>query len=225
MKIIENKKLLEQYVRRHDFYSLFDSDVAPYVELLYYRPKEYLIQDGKVSEYLLFLVDGECRFFTIAPNGVYISFGSAKDFEVFGEVSSLWGLKPANSVQAVTATYCLGFKLQDCREMLLNDTRFLRYLCQLIASRVTISNEALTSYVSVKAESRLANYIVQHTDSGRFTASLNLCSEAIGISYRHLIRLINSFCQQGILRKENRRYYIQDSEKLFNLTTDQYFTM
>ena len=225
MRKINNQKLIQHYISQHDFYSLFDSDVSGLVELLYYEPKEYLIRDGEISAYLLFLVDGECRFFTFNNDGTYISFGAAKSFEVFGEVSSLWGLEPANSVQAVTPTYCLGFQLSRYRDMLLNDNRFLRYLCQLISTRVITSNEALKSYVSVKAENRLANYIIQHVSNGLFTSSLNRCNEAIGVSYRHLLRIMNDFCNRGILKKENRKYYVIDQKQLTDLSEEEFFTM
>ena len=225
MRKITNPALIQNYIQQHDFYALFDSDVSGCVELLYYEPKEYLIRDGEISPYLLFLVDGECRFFTISNDGTYISFGAAKEFEVFGEVSSLWGLEPANNVQAVKPTYCLGFQLSQHREMLLNDNRFLRYLCQIISTRVITSNEALKSYLSVKAENRLANYITQHTDNDIFSSSLGRCSEAIGISYRHLLRLLNDFCKREILKKENRRYHVINPEMLLDLTTDEFFTM
>ena len=220
-----NHSLIQKYISQHDFYALFDSDVSDCVELLYYDPKEYLIRDGEISPYLLFLVDGECRFFTISNDGTYISFGATKEFEVFGEVSSLWGLEPANSVQAVTPTYCLGFQLSRHRNMLLNDNSFLRYLCQLISTRVITSNEALKSYVSVRAENRLANYITQHISNNVFSSSLDRCSEAIGISYRHLLRLLNNFCKRGILRKEKRKYHVLNNDMLLDLTTDEFFTM
>ena len=225
MRIIKNTALLKKYAEKTNLYSYFDSDISSIIELIYYEPEEYIIDAGEISKYLLFMVNGECRFFAISADGTYVSFGAVDDFDIFGEVSSLWGLVPASNVQAVKPTYCIGIRLSKYREILLNDNRFLRYLCQLISTRVVTANEALTTYVSAKAESRLANYISQHLKDNLFTASLKRCSEAIGISYRHLIRLMNSFCDRGILSKSGRKYYVINTDALTELTSDAYFTM
>ena len=219
MKLISNRNALERYIRDNDFAAIFDHDVSSIVKLLYYEPEEYLISYGTVSEYLLFLVKGECRFFTIAGNGSFIPFGTADSFQVFGEVSSLWNKPPKVSVQAVQPTYCLGIDLIENRDILLNDCSFLRYICSLLSQRVVFSNESLTDFMTLRAQNRLAIYILRNSSNDLFTSSLTTCSDAIGISYRHLLRLLDSFCKQKILRKEKRKYYILNRDRLRDLTS------
>lgn len=219
MKIIRDRRLINRYVGENDFYSLFDHDISNTVELLYFESGEYLILQGTASRYLLFLVDGSCIFFTIAANGNYISYGTAKSFQVIGEVSSLWDLSPNNAVQAIGPAYCLGIDLYKYRETLLNDNRFLRYICRLLSDRVIYSNRSLASYVGALAENRLAAFILQNSSDSLFEVRLTRCSEAIGISYRHLLRLMDSFCQRKIIRKEKRRYYIISYPKLKQLSS------
>ncbi len=219
MKIICDKRLINRYINENDFFSLFDHDVSDTVELLYFEPEEYLITHGRASRYLLFLVDGECRFFTIASKGDYISFGTARSFQVFGEVSSLWNLPPNNAVQAVGPAYCLGIDLQKYRETLLNDNRFLRYICHILSDRVIFANKSLTSYIGAQAENRLAAFILQNSKNSLFSIRLTRCCDAIGISYRHLLRLMDSFCKKRILKKEKRKYYIINYQKLRELSS------
>ena len=218
MKVINDEKLLKEYMDGCDFRSFFDQDISGSTVLIHYESGEYLIKNGTVSEYLLFMVKGECRFFTFSDEGVYVSFGSASSFQVFGEVSSLWGLPAGNAVQAVRSTYCLGIDLQEHREDLLGDNAFLRYVCRLLSERVLVSNRSLTSYIGGKAESRLAKYIMQNSSEKIFNVRLTRCSEAIGVSYRHLLRLMKYLCREQILEKKGRRYRIVDIRKLSGLS-------
>ena len=218
MKIIDNPVLLKKYLKENSFNEIFSQNISDKTELLYFEPGEYLINHGTVSKYLLFMVQGECRFFTFYNDGEYIPFGNAKDFEVFGEVSSLWQLPPNNVVQAIKPTYCIGIELDKHRKTLLNDIYFLRYICKLLSRRVLEANRSLSSFVGAKAENRLASFILQNSNNNIFKIKLTNCCESIGISYRHLLRLMDSFCRNKILKKQKREYQIINIKKLKDLS-------
>ena len=47
----------------------------------------------------------------------------------------------------------------------------------------------------------------------------------IGISYRHLLRLLNKLCDDAILKREKRRFQILDKEQLVQRSSEaEYFT-
>lgn len=218
MKRINNPNLLKQYLKNNNFSDIFDQNISNICELLYFDTGEYLIKHGTISKYLLFMVEGECRFFTFSNTGEHIPFGKTSSFEVFGEVSSLWEHIPNNVVQAIKPTYCIGIELKTNRKILLNDLKFLRYICRLLSRRVLEANMSLTSFVGAKATNRLASFILQNSQNNIFEIKLTNCSESIGISYRHLLRLMNTLCENKILKKQRRKYQILNIKKLKELS-------
>lgn len=217
MKEISDRTLIDSYISRYELSAIFDSDVRQMMTLLYYDSGELLISYGQVSRYLLFLVRGKCSFYTFSENGEHVSLGIADSFQVFGEVSSLWNWPPNNVVEALTPAWCLAIDLDKHRDKLLDDNGFLRYLCRLLSRRVLHSNKALTSYVGARAGNRLASFILNNQHGGVFSHKLTLCSEAIAVSYRHVLRLMEELCKEKILKKDGRKYRIIDARKLSRL--------
>ncbi|MBR0138145.1 MAG: cyclic nucleotide-binding domain-containing protein [Erysipelotrichaceae bacterium] len=222
MKKIIDPERLERYYRDNDFLSLFKSDARKFTELIVFEKNEYIIREGVPSEYIFFLTEGEVRYFSISNTGRIIPFGGTNTFRVFGEVASLWNLAPSVTVQAEKKTYTLAINLAEHRNTLLNDNTFLRYICQILADRISMLNDNMVAYSTSSAESRMATFILQNTSGNMLSCRLSDCSEALGISYRHVIRIINRFCEQNLMKKEKRHYMIIDENALTNLASDTY---
>ncbi len=214
MKRIYDKEIVNYYIKKTSFRKYFEQDFVKYAELLFFDKNEYLIKEGEESPYLLFMVKGRVVYSSISEAGNTIIFGSTKSFKVFGEASSIWNEIPENSVKALEPTYCLAISLNNYRDLLLNDTHFLRHICKILSDRLKNANKSYAFYLSTNAENRLASFILQNQKNNVFDNSLVSTSEVIGVSYRHLQRVICSFCEKGILKKEKRRYIILDKEKL-----------
>jgi CRP-like cAMP-binding protein len=78
-------------------------------------------------------------------------------------------------------------------------------------------------------ENRLASYILAFAEISDdkikkfiFKENYNEIAELLGSSYRHLNRTLNKFCSDGILKKNNKEYVIEDYKKLLYLAGDLY---
>jgi CRP-like cAMP-binding protein len=79
-------------------------------------------------------------------------------------------------------------------------------------------------------ENRLAGYILaagERIDSNGLTTisfdeNLTQISELLGTSYRHLLRILNSFCQKGAMVKKGSHYEVVDDRMLKGLAADLY---
>ena len=222
MKKIQNRSQIEAAIRSSDFQSYFSHDIKDATEMIQDKAGEILIHEGVPSEYLFFIVSGQCRYYTLSSSGFYISFGVSRKYRFFGEASSLWQGNPTSSVQAVTDTTCLIINLEKYRSMLQNDVRFLQYTCRSLTEMVNNLDNTLSTYVGGKLSERLASFIIQNSSENVFSVSLVAATNALGTSYRHLQRVMKSFCQRGLLRKEKRLYYITDPETLSKMASDDY---
>jgi CRP-like cAMP-binding protein len=220
MKKIANRTQIETAIRQADFQSYFSSDISDITEMIHAKAGETLIHEGVPSRYLFFIVSGQCRYFSLSSSGFYVSFGVSRNYRFCGEASSLWGGKPTSSVQAITDTTCLAIDLHKHRELLQNDILFLQYNCRALTEMVNNLDSTLSTYVGGKLSERLAAFILQNSVDDVFSVSLVAATNALGTSYRHLQRVMKSFCQQGVLRKEKRRYYITDAKALREMASD-----
>ena len=63
-------------------------------------------------------------------------------------------------------------------------------------------------------ETRLARFILDNSINNRFSFQLTTCAAILNVSYRHLLRTINSFKKDGLLEKEKSYYIVQDKQQL-----------
>ena len=59
-------------------------------------------------------------------------------------------------------------------------------------------------------ESRLASFILKNSKDNIFHYNLTECAELLCTSYRHLLRVLNSFCTNNKLSKNGKYYEIID---------------
>ena len=75
-------------------------------------------------------------------------------------------------------------------------------------------------------ENRLVRYILEaystNYSQDENSESLTHISELLGTSYRHLLRVLDKFCSENIIKKSNKTIVILDTQKLENLAGDLY---
>ena len=222
MKKIDDTNKLNYYIAKYNFNDYFTHDFSKYTELLYFKDGDYIIREGVTSSYLYFMVEGKCRYSSVNEAGDVIIFGASKNFKIFGEAASLWNEIPKNSVQAIGDTYCLAISLHKYRDTLLNDATFLRFICKILSDRLIFANNTYSFYRSTTTENRLAAYILQYANNDIFHTNLIDLAETMGVSYRHLLRVLSSFIEEGVLKKDKRNYHIIKRKKLEDLVEYQY---
>ena len=214
MKKVNDKKLLNHYLKTNKISSLFSNNYNDSFELFYFQKNEFIIQQGYESKYLFILVDGTARFICLTESGALIPFGIASDLVVFGEIASLHQQDPDASVQAISEVYCLGLSLEANREKILNDNKFLRYVIDILSEKVQSLDRSITAFLSATITERLASYLLQVNNNGKLNVTVKNCADSIGGSYRHTNRVFSIFVEEGALKKINGKYFIVNSDIL-----------
>ena len=81
-------------------------------------------------------------------------------------------------------------------------------------------NRKLCQNNSYPFENRLAAFILLTEQNNSYTEKHTEASEYLNVSYRHLLYVLNQFCQQNYLKKDGRTYYIQDRNQLEKLADE-----
>ena len=97
--------------------------------------------------------------------------------------------------------------------------RFYSTYVNLLEKRQLLALKITQNY-SYPFENRLAAFILLTEQNNCYIEKHTEASEYLNVSYRHLLYILNQFCQQNYLRKEGRTYYIQDRNTLEKLADE-----
>lgn len=216
MKLLHRPSLLLEHIQKCNMQTVFSFDVSSIADLFSFRRGEFLVELDTPSDYIYFLTSGEILVYTYTVSEKLHS----QDYycgisPVIGEVSILWGNPPNSTVQALTSGTCVGISVKKHGKILLNDNRFLRYVCQTMSERLC-SSGFITSLDPV--EVRFAAFLMANNTDGLFSFKLSTCADLLDTSYRHLFRVINKLISIGILRKTENGYQILDKDVLLQLS-------
>ena len=161
------------------------------------------------------IVCGKAKICSTAPNGrnlvlcYYISEG------IIGDLELMTGLKTATTtIAAITDFECITISLSIHSAALKSNTAFLNKVGNELALKLLRSSASFVSSSLYSGEERLCAYILQTSHNNMFSDILSDVSCSVGMSYRHMFRLLNQLCAQGILEKHGYGYLILDRDAL-----------
>lgn len=230
MKRVINNEKLDFYISKYNINEVFSSDMKQYMELFLFNKSEYICKTDEKLEYLFFFVEGRAKVYSTLSNGKSLLLCFYKPFKVLGEVEFMYYETANSNVQIIDDTYCIGISFENIRKFAIDDSRFLRYVCDSIGEKLIRLSKYSSINLLYPLENRLASYILadisntmkEEMDIIVFEGNLTEVAELLGTSYRHLLRTLNNLCTQGLIKKNLRVYEILDLEKLENLAGDLY---
>ena len=228
IKIQENNRILD-YIKKYKLENLFSEDMKKYMELYMFNRNEYICREEENLNIMFFLVEAKAKVSKHLENGKSLLISFYNPLTIIGDVEFVRNNPTDCSVQAIKDTYCIGIKFELARNILKKDCKFLLKMCDYLSEKLTNGSNNTSINLLYPLENRLASYIIAFADIENnpikkfiFKESYIEIAELLGTSYRHLNRTLNKFCNEGILRKYNKDYYIEDLNKLFYLAGDLY---
>lgn len=196
---------------------IMDTDIADCTSVVRFEPDEVIMEEGTRPVYLLYLVSGRAKLYLSHDNGgiTLINFLSAPCF--IGEMELLDEDRLASGVKAITVCECYAIRLDECRDRLLRDAKFLRHIC-LFLSRKAISNTNNYSMnQSYPLKNRLASFMLETSVGGYYREPHGEVAEYLGVTYRHLLYVIADFVKEGLIEKTPSGYRLLNVDKMKSL--------
>ncbi|ACJ80986.1 transcriptional regulator YeiL [Bacillus paranthracis] len=220
MKVSKNSEEISHYIQTYNFHTLFSFDILPYAELHSFQKSEKICNEGVDVPYLYYLISGKAKIYMSHKNGKtsLINFIQASSF--IGELGLIGVESITKTVEVIEDCMCLALPLKDCQHLLLQDVIFLQKLCKFIGEKTITRTESYAKNNSYPFENRLAAFILLTEQNNSYTEKHTEASEYLNVSYRHLLYVLNQFCQQNYLKKDGRTYYIQDRNLLEKLADE-----
>lgn len=213
MIIIEDK-MQEEYYNHFPLMDYFGFDVRPYTKIVQFETDELILREGDEPDFLYYLIDGRAKLFLSHENGriSLINFLSAPCF--IGEMELLDAQKFANGVKAITNCTCYAINTKLCKKQILQDTKFLRHVCVFLGKKAIGNTDNYSRNQSYPLNVRLAEFILATSYNGYYREKHTETAEYLGVTYRHLLYVLADFVKNGIIKKTQQGYHIEDVEKL-----------
>ena len=215
MEIFKGEKR-EQYLQ-HSIARLFSFPVEQMLEVHEYKRDEWIIHEGRRTDYLFYVIEGKAKIYMTHQNGKVSLLNFVHANEFIGEMELLHEVYYTKGIQAAKRTVCLALPLHPCRSQLLEDTKFLRELTKVLSVKATFMAEKYSQILAYPLENRLADFILQTADEGLYKEKHVSVCDYLGVSYRHLLHVLAQFCEKGYLQKKGRHYLIKDNQSLYKL--------
>lgn len=210
MIMISENEVLEEYYNHFPLSDYFSFDIRPYTSIVKFDSAESILCEGKYPSFLYYFIDGRAKLFLSHGNGriSLINFINAPCF--IGEMELLGAQESANAVTAITPCICYAIHINNCKDKMLNDTKFLRYLCVYLSQKAIGNTYNYSKNQSYPLEVRLANFILLTSCNRMYKEKHTEVSEFLGVTYRHLLYVLADFVKRGFLKKTEQGYYIKD---------------
>ncbi|MEI5907007.1 cyclic nucleotide-binding domain-containing protein [Bacillus spongiae] len=222
MKEINNQEMLNHYLHAHQIESVFNDRLKPYLSLYKMNEGELICSQGEPSDYLFVLVKGKVKIYTTSVEGKTLILSFKTPLDLIGDIEYIRETERMNTVEAVSPVYLIGIHYRWLRIHGKDDISLHKFLLEIITQKFYIKSNTLSFNLMYPVEVRLASYIlsVSFDESnlqfeGKIsTSSLADAADLLGTSYRHLNRVIQQFCLEGLIERSKGFITVKDKERL-----------
>lgn len=220
---MERFELTKKQLQKLREYGLEDFPLAD-VFGVKFSAGEIFLREGMPAEYLLIVLRGKAKVCRDSIDGKELILSYYISDGILGEEELMTDDPLAhNYVIALTDFYCIALSLKNNRKALKENCRFVNTMARELAGKLKRSDERYFATALYSAEKRLCSYILQIEKNNCFTEVLTEVAATVGISYRHLHRLMRQLSEEGILYKKGRNYEIVDRQRLMEKLYDEAF--
>lgn len=205
---------------------IFPADTIQRMRLVHYKRNAFLFREAHPATDFLVMVKGSVKVYLTTGNGKSLLLTFYGPGSVMGDVELFSGTGATSNVQAITDVSCLAIDMNWLRWYVGQDNAFLQTICKSLAVKLDRSSKNSSINLLYPLENRLARYIVEmaaEMPQGKvFHENLSNVSDLLGTSYRHLLRTLQIFVREGLLKKEEHQYLLSDVESLKRKAIDVY---
>lgn len=216
MKVLNDDKRLQRILKKYKITQYF-TDITrflPGMRLLQFPKHTFLYSRPEHHRYVYFLTEGMLAVYANQENGAQMLVRYCDSFIFLGDMELLGYPEPSNTVETMSECLFLGIDISMFREELMEDKRFLRFLCDSLAEKINHFEHMQFRNQANSPRQRLAIHILENQRESCFKENLRHTSELLGISYRHLHRLLSEFVEEGILERDSRKYRVVGQQQL-----------
>ncbi|MCU5097707.1 MULTISPECIES: Crp/Fnr family transcriptional regulator [Bacillus] len=229
---MENKSdLIIHYLKTNKMLEIFSEIDTAYFQVNHFEKGELICNIDDAMDRLYFVVKGKVKVYTITPEGKKLILRFINPLAVVGDIELIQNSKAHNVVEACSDVIAISISHAVIRNKLLHDPIFMNFLLENIANTLKISTRFTALNLLYPVEVRVASYLLSiSTDSnGNMykkdldATSISSIADFIGVSYRHVIRVLQKFYKEKLIEKRNGVIVIKDFFKMKEVAKDNIY--
>jgi CRP-like cAMP-binding protein len=220
MKEIIDIEKINQYLNQYGLEDVFPEPLRQRLALYRFEPEEALCLQGEEPQFLFLLVQGKVKVYTTSTEGKTLLISFTNPLGIIGEIECLRDRENLNTVTAVSQVETIGVHKRWLTQYGL-EASFLRFLLDMVTEKFYTKSISLSSSLLYPVEVRLASYLlsVSYGDEGESFSRVSMSNmkdtaNLIGTSYRHLNRVLQSFCSAGLVERRKGKLAVIDRKGL-----------
>ncbi|PDZ46791.1 Crp/Fnr family transcriptional regulator [Bacillus wiedmannii] len=231
MKMENRSDLIIHYLKTNKMLEIFSEIDTAYFQVNHFEKGELICNIDDAMDRLYFVVKGKVKVYTITPEGKKLILRFINPLAVVGDIELIQNSKAHNVVEACSDVIAISISHAVIRNKLLHDPIFMNFLLENIANTLKISTRFTALNLLYPVEVRVASYLLSiSTDSnGNMykkdldATSISSIADFIGVSYRHVIRVLQKFYKEKLIEKRNGVIVIKDFFKMKEVAKDNIY--
>ena len=208
MKDITTVEAIELHLNTTVIGNIFKPEIKGLCRLFSYDVGELICEKDVNIQYLLFLVKGEAKIFTMLENGKVYLLRIEQAINVYGDLEVLFDEAYSANVEAMDKCQCLAVPIGYIRRECLDSPEFLKYIISSLSTRLERITNMSTSNLLQSLKPKLASYLlafrVGSNSTVNITVSYTEVAEHLGITYRHLSRVLKEMEEEGLINRRGK---------------------
>lgn len=222
MKIVHDQQKILSYRSKLEALQMLSTSFQPHMNFVMFDKHEFLYHQEDEMNYLYIFMSGKVKVSYLSSNGKETIFRFITQPRIIGEMELILDNNGFTDVEVVEESLCFILPLQTYREALLNDVVFLQHCSFNMAEALILSNNQFSINQNFSPKSRVISYILSIAQHEVFYFDYKTVSNIIGISERHIFRIIRELLQDQFIEKHEKYFRILKQEELENFAGDTY---
>lgn len=218
MEQLKDLGQLERYLQAHGLESVFSEQLRSHLALYRFDENELICSQGEPAGQLYVLVKGKIKVYQTSTEGRTLIISFRTPLDTIGDIEYVQEIDMINTVQAVSSVWMIGVSYHALKKLAHDHLPFIRFLLENVTKKFYQKSHSMSLNMMYSVEVRLASYFLSVTNSQleRQLIISNLTDIAgfIGTSYRHLNRVLNQFCEEGLIERGSGCILIRDRKGL-----------
>ncbi|TVX93540.1 Crp/Fnr family transcriptional regulator [Paenibacillus agilis] len=231
MQEAKDREQLEHYLQAYQLKAIFNESLLPHLSLFHFKQGESICTQGESSHYLYILVKGKIKVYTTSAEGKALILSFKTPLEVIGDIEYLRNIDFINTVEAVSPVSMIAIHHRWLRKYGQDYAPLLNFLLDIITKKFCVKSNSMSFNLMYPVEVRLASYLlsISSDESGYLfngqlgTISLKDAANLVGTSYRHLNRVIQQFCAEGLVERNKGGILIKNRDGLRALASESIY--
>lgn len=189
-----------------------------------YKKGEVIYYEDTPAFGFYYIKSGTVKIFSTDSVGKEVILRLATDEDIFGHGHLLGHKHHMNSAQAVEETICHFFDGNEFQRLMIRNPNLMGTVMKKIGEELSLIQDRCVDLMKKNVRERLASYFhymtTHHSEKSeqgmkiRVHLSREEIASIIGTAHETAIRFIGEFKEMGLIREEDRVFYILDQERL-----------